>query len=188
MMLSKSNKKPDPLLSIAVVVMLLLTVWSVVTYRQRMLFVDPAWITFNIVNHHAFAFAEHRFGAFITQMIPLMGAFFGWSLKTILLLYSVSFYLFYLGTVLILGLVLKQKPLALLLVVYLTLFVSDGYYWPNNEVHQGIAWMLLFIGMNQYQFQHKISSFSGTYKKANGRKIKHPAVRSLKKNTIYKCA
>ncbi|HET8573566.1 MAG TPA: hypothetical protein VFL76_06815 [Edaphocola sp.] len=161
MMLPKSNKKPDRLFNIAVAVMLMLTAWSFVTYRQRMLFVDPAWITFNIVNHHAFVFAEHRFGAFITQMIPLMGVSFGWSLRTILLLYSASFYLFYLSTVLILGLVLKQKPLSLLLVVYLTLFVSDGYYWPNNEVHQGIAWMLLFIGMNRYQFRHKISSFSG---------------------------
>lgn len=156
MMLLKSNKT-DRLFGLTVVVMLLLTIWSVITFKQRMLFVDPAWITFNIINHHTFAFAEHRFGAFITQIVPLAGVYFGCSLKTILLLYSLSFYLFYLSTVLVLGLVLKQKPLALLLVVYLTLFVSDGYYWPNNEVHQGITWMLLFIGMSQYRFKRKIS-------------------------------
>jgi len=154
MILSKFNKT-DQLYGLALVVMLLLTIWSVITFKQRMLFVDPAFISFNVINRHAFVFSEYRFGAFITQIFPLAGAYFGWSLKTILLLYSLSFYLFYLSTVLILGLMLKQKPLALLLVVYLTLFVSDGYYWPNNEVHQGIAWMLLFIGLSQCRFQRK---------------------------------
>jgi len=160
MILEKFNKV-NRLLGLAIVVMLLLTVWSVIVFRQRMLFVDPAWISFNIINHHTFVFAEHRFGAFITQIVPLAGACFGCSLKTILLLYSLSFYLFYLSTFLILGLVLKQKSLALLLVVYLTLFVSDGYYWPNNEVHQGIAWMLLFIGLSRYRFQRKHNAVLG---------------------------
>lgn len=160
MILSKFNKA-NRLFFLLLVVILLLTFWSGVIFRQRMLFVDPAWISFNIINHHTFAFAEHRFGAFITQVVPLVGVYLGCSLKTILLLYSLSFYLFYLSAFLILGLLLKQKSLALLLVVYLTLFISDGYYWPNNEVHQGIAWMLLFIGLNRYRFQRKHNAVLG---------------------------
>ncbi len=140
---------------VAVSAILVLAVFSLYTYQERMLFIDSAWITFNIINTESFVFAEHRYGAFITQMFPLIGTYMGLSLKTILLCYSLSFYLFYLGSALLLGFLFRQRWLAVLLALYLTLFVSDVYYWPNNEVHQGITWMFLFIGLYQYLQQRQ---------------------------------
>lgn len=134
----------------AVIVLLVLTGFSLYAYKERMLFADPSWITFNIINTKSFCFSEHRYGAFITQLFPLAGVYLGLSLKTILQLYSVSFYLFYLGSVFLIGFAWKQKWMGILLTVYLTLFVSDGYFWPNNEVHQGITWMFLFLAYYSY--------------------------------------
>ncbi len=111
-----------------------------------MLFVDPCWITFQIINTRNFAFAEHRYGAFITQIWPLIGTFLGLNLKAILILYSASFYLFYGFVAYLVGRIWKEKELSILFILYLTIFVSDVYYWPNNEVHQGIGWMFLFLG------------------------------------------
>ncbi len=140
---------------IAIALIALLGAFSLVTYKERMLFVDPAWVVYNIINSKSFLFSEHRYGAFITQIFPLIGSYLGLSLKTILLFYSISFYLFYLSAALIIGSYFKQKWLSILLALYLTLFVSDVYYWPNNEVHQGITWMFLFLGFYLYKGKKK---------------------------------
>ncbi len=132
---------------IILLVLFILLLGSIFLYKQRMLFVDPCFITFNILNTHSFVITEHRYGAFITQIVPLIGAYLHLPLKIILLLYSASFYVFYLGIVLILIYRLKQYGLAILMAFYFTLFVSDVYFWPNNEVHQGVAWMFLFLGL-----------------------------------------
>lgn len=132
---------------IAIFFIFILTLLSIYSYKERMLFVDPAWIVFNIIHQKKWIIAEHRYGAFITQLFPLIVSYLGGSIKSILWIYSTSFYLFYLSVAWIVGRVLRQEWLAMILAIYLTLFVSDVFYWPNNEVHQGIAWMLLFIGL-----------------------------------------
>jgi len=125
----------------------LLLVGSLVFYRERMLFVDPAFITFEILQQDWFVFSEHRYGAFITQAFPLIGDRLGLSLKTILIGYSMSFYLFFTAVIVVCGSLLKQYKLAILFCCYLTFIVSDVYFWPNNEVHQAIGWMIGFLSM-----------------------------------------
>lgn len=127
-------------------VLFVMTLFSVYAYRERMLFVDPAWVSFNIINDGTFSFAEYRYGAFISQLFPLVASSLGLSLKAVLMLYSFGFYAFYLGASLLLTFRMKQYGTSILLVLYFTVFVSDGYFWPNNEVHQGVVWMLLFVG------------------------------------------
>jgi len=112
-----------------------------------MLFADPAFISFEIINTEWFVFSEHRYGAFITQIFPLVAVKLGLSLSAVLILYSVSFYLFYLGVFLICGYVLKQYKFGILLVFYFTLFVSDVFFWPNNEIHQAVGWGMLFMAL-----------------------------------------
>src|SRR5690606_11941303 len=129
----------------------ILLVFSLLFYKERMLFVDPAWIVFNIINKGKLIIAENRYGAFITQIFPYFGSKLGLSLKSILILYSASFYLFYFFTAYIIGFKWKQEVFAILLALYLGVFVSDVFYWPNNEVHQGIAWMFLFLAYYQFK-------------------------------------
>ncbi len=141
--------------SFSLIVLGILTILSVVWYKERMFFVDPAWVTFNIINTKQFCFAEYRYGAFITQSVPLVCTHLGVPLKTILLLYSLSFYLFFLGAAYLVGVRWREPWLGILLTFYLTLFVSDVYFWPNNEVHQGIAWMFLFLALYAHQEKTK---------------------------------
>ena len=132
---------------LSLLVLLVLLILSFFTYRERMLFTDPAWVAFNIINTKSLLITEYRIGTFITQIFPLIGVYLGLSLKAILILYSISHYLFFLAIAILVGTVWKQKWLAILLALYLTVFVSDLYYWPNNEVHQGLGWMFLFLGL-----------------------------------------
>lgn len=149
-MISNLKKYNLPFL-ISLTAIFILAVFSIITFKQRMFFVDPSWVVFNIINKKEFVFSEHRYGAFITQMFPLIATHLGLSVKSILILYSFSFYLFYASAAAIIGFIFKQKWLVILQAFYLTLFVSDVYYWPNNEVHQGFTWMLLFLGLYLYQ-------------------------------------
>lgn len=131
--------------SLAVVGLLLLL--SILWYKQRVLFIDPAWISFEIIQKGEMSIPEHRYGAFVSQMWLLGGAAIHLPTGLLLTLYSASFYSFYFTVALVLGRVLRQYALAILLALYHTLIVSDVFFWPNNEVHQGVGWMMLFLGL-----------------------------------------
>lgn len=127
-------------------VMGLLLLGSIVWYRQRILFLDPSMISFDVINKQQPNIPEHRYGAIASQAWPLVGAYLHLPLKALLILYSASFYIFYFAVMLVLGR-MRQYALGILMAFYFTLLVSDVYFWPNNEVHQGIGWMMLFLGM-----------------------------------------
>ncbi|MGN6567146.1 MAG: hypothetical protein ACTHJ0_04300, partial [Flavipsychrobacter sp.] len=139
-----------PTAQIAVAVMVILLTGAFIFYKERMLFIDAPHICFRLLNYKTFVIEEHRYGSFITQMVPLIGERLHWSLKTILVAYSASFNLFYLIVALLVVFRCKQYGMAILMALYYTLFVSDAYYWTNNEVHQGTAWMFLFFAVAFY--------------------------------------
>ena len=128
---------------------------AVIYYKQRMLFIDAPHVFFRIVNDGRLHIEEHRIGSFITQMVPLYGSKLHIPFRFLLLTYSASFYLFYLAVVLLLVFKYHNYGLAILFGLYLTLFVSDTYYWPNNEVHQGIAWLVLAFAINFFVVSKK---------------------------------
>ena len=141
------------LLSLLYLVGLLIA--SLIFYQERMLFVDPAFISFEIVNSKSFIISEHRYGAFITQVFPLICTFIKAPLTIILLVYSASFYIFFLVVAWISGHVLDERPLCILFTLYLCLFVTDVYFWPNNEVHQSVGWMILFLSVYRYALKRE---------------------------------
>ena len=123
---------------------------SVIFYKQRMLFIDAPHVLFRIINDGDFKISDFRYGSFITQLFPLACARLHVPLKCLMVLYSASFYLFYLTVCLLLVYKYKNYGLAILFGLYLFLFVSDTFYWPNNEVHQGIAWLMAAFAVNFY--------------------------------------
>ena len=125
----------------------ILLIGSIMFCRERMLFIDAPHILFRIINERHFWIEQHRYGSFISQLLPLIGAHLHLPLQWLMLLYSVGFYLFYLVVCLLL-VRMRQYGLAVLMGLYFTLMVSATYYWPNNEVHQGIAWLLLAFGLH----------------------------------------
>jgi len=129
------------------VLLCILLVGAVVFCRERMLFIDAPHILFRIINGGNFWIEQHRYGSFISQVLPLAGAKMHLPLQWLMVLYSAGFYLFYLAVCMLL-VRLQQYGLAILMGLYFTVMVSATYYWPNNEVHQGIAWLLLAFGLH----------------------------------------
>ncbi len=131
---------------VSVAAMAVLLVGAFVYYKERILFLDASYVLFRIVTEHRFVIQENRFGSFITQAVPLLGGKWHLSMKTIMMAYSASFNVFYLAVIGILAFRLRQYALAILMSFYYLLYASDAFYWTNNEVHQGIAWMFLMFG------------------------------------------
>ncbi len=123
---------------------------AVLFYKERMLFIDAPHILFRIINDGRLHIEEFRIGSFITQMFPLFCSKLHLPFKLLVVLYSASFYLFYLSAAALLVYKFRNYALAILYGLYLTLLVSDTYYWPNNEVHQGVAWLMLAFASSFY--------------------------------------
>ncbi len=124
-------------------VMLALLVISILFFKERMLYIDAPHMLFRIINDGHMHIEEHRYGSFISQFFPWLGVRLHLPLKGLMIFYSTGFYLFYLAVGLLLVYKYMDYGLAVLLGLYFTVFVTDTYYWPNNEVHQGITWLVL---------------------------------------------
>lgn len=135
----------------------LLFVGAAVFSMERVLFADASFILFRIINTGTMQIQEHRYGSFITQSLPLIAAYLHLPLKVIVVVYSVSFPLFYLTVVLLLLYHFKENELAVLMSFYFLLFVGDTWFWMNNEVHQGIAWMFLFFATTNALGRRKVN-------------------------------
>ena len=124
----------------------ILFIAGIVFYKERFLFCDASFICFDIIRFKSLHIEEFRYGSFITQMVPYIACKLHLPVKFLIKGYAFSFNLFYLIVGLALVIRYKQYGLAILMSFYYTLFVSSSYFWTNNEVHQAVAWMFLFLG------------------------------------------
>ena len=138
-----------------------LFVFSVLFYKERTVFLDISFHLFCILKDHAFAIQNFRFGAFFTQLFPLIGCKLGLSLSTIACLYSVSFVLlpFIVFIILILS---KQVKIALAYLLFLLIMTTHTFYWIQSELPQGIAFLFLFIALLETNLQKAILPVSFT--------------------------
>lgn len=115
-------------------------------WQERVLFADAAHILFRIINEGSLQIQEHRIGSFITQGQALLAVKAGLPLEPLMILYSASFPLFYLVVGLLLYRFCRRYDLVIMLAAYHLLLCSSTWYWTNNEVHQGVTWLLLVFG------------------------------------------
>ncbi|PZF72797.1 hypothetical protein [Taibaiella soli] len=144
---------------IAVATLAILFLGALYFWRERALFVDDAFIPYLIASSGKLAIQEQRYGSFITQLVPLLSIKLHLPVQTMLLLYSTSFNLFFLLVIALLTFRYKQYALAVLMGLYYTIFVSDSFYWTNNEVHQGIAWMFLCLGVILWKKERQVATW-----------------------------
>jgi len=123
---------------------------SIFFFLERTVFIDIAYHTFYLIKNQAFV-PNYRFGAALSQILPLLTIKLGLPLNYVLVAYSISFVLLYLLIFLIITVLLKNIQLGWVLIGYLTLLMSDTFYWVQSEYQQGCALCLLFFGILLYQ-------------------------------------
>jgi hypothetical protein len=137
---NKTTLRASAAASIACFFVLLIgAVWF---YRERVFFLDSSFGLFVVLNDHHFCLSENRFVATIPQSLPLAGVALGLPISVVCVLWSVSFVVMYIIGCLILW-CMRAYEVIILALVYCTAFVTETWYWPVNELHQGIIVLLL---------------------------------------------
>ena len=129
---------------------LILAIFALIFYKERTAFLDMSFHLFYILKDGTYTIQNYRFGAFVTQSFPLVGAKFGLSLKSIMQLYSVGFVLFYAAIFTIIIRLLKSVKFAIIMLLFSTLMVTHTFYWIQSELPQGIALMILYFAFLKY--------------------------------------
>ena len=124
---------------------IVLLVFSIVFYKERIIFLDTAFTIFHIVKDSFFSIQVYRFGDVFTQLLPVLCARAGLSLDTLVMSYSVGFVLYYFACYLVCSSWLKQYDLALVVLLLNLLFVTDGFYWITSQLPQGLALLLVML-------------------------------------------
>lgn len=134
-----------------------LLIGAIVFYKERLLFADTSFIVYSIINFKRLFIQNQRLGAVVTQIVPYLGQKFNLPIKTILFSYAISFNVFFFSVAVIVVYWFRQYRLAILMALYYFLIVSDSFFLANDEIHQAIAWMFLFLGSTLYLGHKKVN-------------------------------
>ena len=116
-------------------------------YLERTCFLDSAFILFRLLVTGSARVVVSRYSGLLPQIPPLIAAKLGLSLKWILLAYSLSFIALLAGVYLVIGYWLKQRGLALAVLLASVIMLSHGFYWIPNDLPQSIWWIALLYGI-----------------------------------------
>ena len=128
--------------------------FSLYFYQERVIFADSAFQLFKLINFQNFTFEANRYSTVFVQILPLLAIKFDFSLKAIMMLFSLSYVLVYYLVFLLCVYVLKNASAGLLIPVILILGVRQSYFHTVTETYQGLVYCVLFYSW--YIEQNKI--------------------------------
>ena len=134
-------------IALGYIVFIILLIFSIVFYLERVCYADIAFQSFLIINTKNVAFQLDRFGAVLIHIFPLSMILMKLPLQYVLLSYSVALIIQNIFFYWLLHKVLKQKEIALILVLFNVLMVTETFYWTTNEIKQGFSFCILFFGV-----------------------------------------
>ena len=121
-----------------------LLLWALWHYRERMLFSDMAFQTFQILRNGSVQVQSGRFGAAGTQVFAWAAQYFHWPLKGVLLSYSAGHVLFQAAAFAWVAGVLRQWRWAWVLMLQSVLMTAHTFYWLS-EPPQGLAFLIALL-------------------------------------------
>ena len=136
-------------------VLLTLLFFSILFWMERTLYIDMAFQTFVMIQTKTTTIQNYRFGAALTQLLPLLAIKTHLSLTKVLQCYSASFYIWYVMYFLMILYLFKSEALAIVLLLSLTLVASSSFYWAQTELPQGISFLVLFLSAILFYAQKK---------------------------------
>lgn len=144
-----------PLYKVGVAAYLMFFLFAILFFRERTIFIDVSFILYEIIRDNELAVQVYRFGSGITQSFILLGRRLDMSLEHIMLLYSAGVAFYYFVCYIICGRVLKRYDVALGLLLFNILFVTDTFYWIQAELPQGVAMLFVLLAFVQSDIAKK---------------------------------
>jgi hypothetical protein len=120
-------------------------------YQERVLFIDTVFHFFKITNFDKVNIEAGRYTPILTQIPLLLGIKFNLSLKSLMLIYSLSFILLYYLIYLLIVYVFKNPFIGLALPIILVINISQSFFHSSTETHQALAYCTLFFAILFWQ-------------------------------------
>jgi hypothetical protein len=124
-----------------------LGVYATWFYLERACYLDSAFVIVHLLIKDTFSVDFGRYSMALTQVPPLLAAKLGFSLKAILISYSLSFIGWLAAVYLLIAHWLKQRGLALALLLASLIMLSEGFFWISNQIQQAIWWIVLLYAV-----------------------------------------
>ena len=115
-------------------------------YLERTCFLDASFIIVNLLMKDGMAIEQERYTSAITQIIPLLASKAGFELRSILLVYSLTFIVWPLAVFAIIAHWCQNPRLALGFALAGVLMLSHGFFWIPNQIQLGIWVTVLAYG------------------------------------------
>jgi len=130
---------------------LVLLIASVYFYKERILFADSAFQFFKIVNFEKINVEAYRYGAILPELPVLLAMKLGFSLKLLIITYSVAFIALYYIVFLICIKLLKNTAAGLSIILILIMCISESFFYPVTETHQSLIFSVLLFAIFEYE-------------------------------------
>jgi hypothetical protein len=124
---------------------LILLIFSVIFFKERIFYYDSAFQFFKIIFFNSFNIEADRYSTFITQIPALLALKLGFPLKSISIIYSASFIVLYFSIFLIVSFWLKNGFAGLAIAMSFAMGTSLGFFHAVTEIHQAMAYSILFL-------------------------------------------
>ncbi len=131
------------------IIFLILGVFAIIFYKERTCFIDLAYHSFNIIQNQTVFPQADRYGASLTQIIPLVSTYLNLSLKSILVSYSLSFVFVNFVFFILSNNVFKQPKIGLCILLF-SCFQQHSFYWAQSELPQGINFLFFSLAIVSY--------------------------------------
>lgn len=151
------NKKSTLLIGTFVYLSLLLL--SIIYFKERVIFADVSYILYNLITEGEYAIQANRFVSVFTQSFGLYASKLGLSLKSVAIIHSAGFIMYYFTIFLILLKLAKSNSWALGLMLFNILMVAMSFYWTPNELIQGMAFVFLYVAFMERLMQQEKKSW-----------------------------
>jgi len=135
------------ILFIASLTFLTLITLSFFYYKERTCFLDISYHLFHILKDGDFAIQNKRFGAFFTQLFPLLGSKFGASLNSIAIAYSMSFVILHFLTFIFIHLGIKNSKISIAYILFVMIMTTHSFYWIQSELPQALSFLFILIAL-----------------------------------------
>ncbi len=116
---------------------------------ERIIISDAAYYTFNIINNNFFT-AHGRYTAVIPQILPFLFIYFKFEIKTIIFIYSLSFYILFYSIYLISNYFYKNKIVNWTIIMFLVIGIAHNFFAAVTELRQGIIYSILIFANLYY--------------------------------------
>lgn len=133
---------------------LVLLVFSLVFYKERIIFIDAAYQAFFLIHKGSFSIQNNRFAEALPQTLPLLTIRLGCSLKMVLMAFSASYVLWHFIFFSLSAFALKDKQMALAGALFSVLMVAQTFYWVPSELPLGISFSFFAWAMIRNKSQH----------------------------------